>query len=1180
MQLDDVLQQTAVHGVMRLSAEEGAFSAVGRHATRRASQIGRRVLVIDAGRDDAWRELARQLAVPMTGDPTTGNRMHPVDVGGELARALTGYVLVVCERRGTAWGHAVGQRVAHLAGESERRMLLVRVRSHQRAQQENALRRTPRPGDGLDLDLELGHLTREDARRWWSAVVSEDTFLAQPKLSRLGVVDQWWEATRHDGVRTKSVPADLSPEGLRLLCALGAAEQALTPEQLAALERFLEGTESQELERSGLVHRGHDGSLWLSDGVTPPAPDEALRRALAEALSGPTSDGWSLIRAAELLAPVEGELEAARDHAFAGLRAMGDVTARRDLWERWEAIVEGENDARRLSLLVRSAELALSLGDGDRADVLARAAMGIDAQRFDVLLLHGRSSHARGDVTAAALSLTRALQSAGDDRDRARAAGLLSQARYMAGDRDLATKYAQQAIDHGVEVPTRLEGRNVLGKLLLAQEAWLEAEKHFAEDAYEAATAGLREAELRARLNRAIAVLYLGRRDEARAMLDDIRAEGERRGVPQAVAFALSNLAAIAILKHEYAQALELSERAIDVRRRIGDWLELVVPMTNLAELRLRLGLIDEAEQGLRLGLNGYLDGLPSVRYAHIAKVIANVHLERGQTALAAQEVATAISGASGSGEHPVLADCYRLSAAIALEDGDIERASTGLDRAAKLRQTAFGEAELAVLRTRHARAAGRPYLELARVALDRAQDADDPESLREAHVLLVHALRDEGGDEAAADSHLQAAVAQRERVSATLPADLRAHYLKRRALTELAELERGFVPAKLAPVTQPVGRALRRSTPRQRLLVGDSPAMRALRATVQRVAATDATVLIQGPTGSGKELVAEAVHRESQRQGGPLVKVNCAALVETLLLSELFGHERGAFTGASSRRRGRFELAEGGTLFLDEIGDISARTQVALLRVLQDGTFERVGGTTQLRSDVRVVCATHRDLKAMVETGEFREDLYYRLCGMVVEVPSLKERLEDLADLSAALLVVAQQRSGIRPLPLSEDALRLMQRHDWPGNVRELENALRAAALFASGEQIEAKDVVDHVESLRHLATGDSQPERADSLAPPPSAGPASQALPAPASFAGLAAPASSSELVYSEVKGGTSLADMKRQLEKECITRALMDTGGNITKAAKVLGMKRPRLSQLVKQYELAKLLEEIKS
>src|SRR5262245_60834168 len=186
--------------------------------------------------------------------------------------------------------------------------------------------------------------------------------------------------------------------------------------------------------------------------------------------------------------------------------------------------------------------------------------------------------------------------------------------------------------------------------------------------------------------------------------------------------------------------------------------------------------------------------------------------------------------------------------------------------------------------------------------------------------------------------------------------------------------------------------RPLRSPAAAPRKIVGRDPAILALIGAVQKVGASDATVLIQGESGTGKELVAEALHEASARRAGPMIKVNCAALVETLLLSELFGHERGSFTGAAARRRGRFELAEGGTLFLDEIGDISPRTQVALLRVLQDRTFERVGGVTSLRANVRIVCATHRDLRAMVARGEFREDLYYRLRQVVLEVPALRQ--------------------------------------------------------------------------------------------------------------------------------------------------------------------------------------------
>jgi len=418
----------------------------------------------------------------------------------------------------------------------------------------------------------------------------------------------------------------------------------------------------------------------------------------------------------------------------------------------------------------------------------------------------------------------------------------------------------------------------------------------------------------------------------------------------------------------------------------------------------------------------------------------------------------------------------------------------------------------------------------------------------------------------------LRSAIAERDRVANGLPHALRSRYLARRALHELAALETSMHDLSEVEVPRTVRtriEAVAANAP-ARHLVGESPAMRALRGTVRRVADTDATVLIHGETGTGKELVAEAIHRASRRATGPIVKVNCAALVETLLLSELFGHEKGAFTGASTRRRGRFEVAEGGTLFLDEIGDISPRTQVALLRVLQDGTFERVGGCTQLHANVRIVCATHRDLRAMVERGEFREDLYYRLCGVVIEVPALRERLEDIPLLAQALLTQAERTSGIEARPLSRDALRALTRHNWPGNVRELENALRVAALFARGNEISLTDFVDNVEGLRHLTASSGRTSQPSSVPPPPDVEVGITLPPPP----------SSSDIVYSEIRGGHRLSDMKRRIEQECIARALVESGGNITRAATLLGMKRPRLSQLVKQYKLANIVEDIKS
>jgi sigma-54 specific flagellar transcriptional regulator A len=316
-------------------------------------------------------------------------------------------------------------------------------------------------------------------------------------------------------------------------------------------------------------------------------------------------------------------------------------------------------------------------------------------------------------------------------------------------------------------------------------------------------------------------------------------------------------------------------------------------------------------------------------------------------------------------------------------------------------------------------------------------------------------------------------------------------------------------------------------------------------------------------------------------------VKVNCAALVETLLLSELFGHEKGSFTGAVARRRGRFEVAEGGTLFLDEIGDISPRTQMALLRVLQDKTFERIGGVTPLRANVRVVCATHRDLRAMVARGEFREDLYYRLRGVVLEVPALRQRMSDLPLIADAVLDRIASDRGEAPKRLSGRALEALSGHEWRGNIRELENTLRAAALFADAQVIELDDLVRNVDGFGHLAASVAPSRPAVDVIEVESDRPSAtqrRACPADRSDADLDLPSgdaggdvdadadrASTAVAYAEVRAGTSLGDLKRNIEYACIKRALADTNGNITRAASLLGMKRPRLSQLVKAYGL---------
>jgi transcriptional regulator with GAF, ATPase, and Fis domain len=235
--------------------------------------------------------------------------------------------------------------------------------------------------------------------------------------------------------------------------------------------------------------------------------------------------------------------------------------------------------------------------------------------------------------------------------------------------------------------------------------------------------------------------------------------------------------------------------------------------------------------------------------------------------------------------------------------------------------------------------------------------------------------------------------------------------------------------------------------------IVGTSPALQAVLSRAIKVAATDSTVLITGETGTGKELVARAIHRRSDRASRPFVGVNCAAIPRDLIASELFGHEKGAFTGATQQRLGRFELANGGTLFLDEVGELPAETQIALLRVLQEHEFERVGGTRRIRADVRVIAATNRDLQAAISTGSFRSDLFYRLHVFPIEMPSLQERSEDIPLLVEYFIDRYARKAGKRFKNVEKRTLQVLQSYPWPGNIRELQNVIERSVILCETE-------------------------------------------------------------------------------------------------------------------------------
>lgn len=241
--------------------------------------------------------------------------------------------------------------------------------------------------------------------------------------------------------------------------------------------------------------------------------------------------------------------------------------------------------------------------------------------------------------------------------------------------------------------------------------------------------------------------------------------------------------------------------------------------------------------------------------------------------------------------------------------------------------------------------------------------------------------------------------------------------------------------------------------------ILGRSHALKKVLHSVEKVAATKSSVLIMGETGTGKELIARAIHGISRRKDHPLVKINCAALPMDLIESELFGHEKGAFTGAISRRTGRFELAHGGTVFLDEIGELPFALQGKLLRVLQDGTFERVGGIQTLEVDVRIIAATNRNLEKFVETGMFREDLFYRLNGFPIFLPPLRDRMEDIPILATHFVTKYAEDDGNRIKTIPQKMLRALQSYHWPGNVRELENFIERIIITSEGSKLELTD-------------------------------------------------------------------------------------------------------------------------
>jgi transcriptional regulator with GAF, ATPase, and Fis domain/tetratricopeptide (TPR) repeat protein len=977
-----------------------------------------------------------------------------------------------------------------------------------------------------------------------------------------------------------------------------AAQRDLLYEQLSPERRS---------ELHGAVARVLEDRSRLGEAVDP----ESIA---AHDLKGPsleraTQSAWAAIdhlqrtfayqRAADLLRSLRQRSEPdawrAIDTRLAVLQsALGDQTgALATLGALWT----GAASAEQVDILFRSAEIRLELGQF--ADAL------LDAERISEMNL---------PLSA---------------EEQWRLHAVTAEARYGRGEHDavLAMSPPPPGIESAEPSLIRqwIRVDNTIGKVLLFLGRYEEADEAFARNGDRAARAGFAQEEVRSLFNRATLKLQQRRYVEAEQMLQRcVQVGGEMTSLVTR-SFLQLNLGVIYHKTLRYAEALQAYLSGLALFRRSGSEHQYAVTAMNLGSLYENLGDAARARALIATALD--ITGRRDILYfrARALFVLGNLELndQRYDRAVAALEEARDLIQRTGGG---AFAGRVLVSLARAADGAsNRELRQDLLEQVYQLAAEQGGEwaevrAEADLAAGYFALRDGNPAgaMEPLRQALLVFEQNTLHERTWQARLYLGLGTASEG-DHDHAHALLKSAATLLHHMAQNVPDSMRetffAERTRRKVFESIEALESGRTPWLEAPMraAEPDEDLLSpqylRWRSRYASIVGEDPRLRQIFRMVDRISESDSTVLIQGESGTGKELIAASIHQNSKRSQGAFVKVNCAAFVETLLLSELFGHERGAFTGAMARKKGRFELADGGTLFLDEIGDISPNTQVALLRVLQERTFERVGGSETVETDVRLICATNRNLEEMVRNGSFRLDLYYRLKGFVIELPRLSDRRADIPLLVEYFCSVLSP-AGWVPKQFSREAMALLVRYSWPGNIRELENFVRSILLFVDGERIE----LSHIRQFDDFfADGEFLP------APPPffddwarrrssttvtgvrvpagqlSASGARQsgttatsgefrAVPSPPGEVGSSSPATSSVAATPSAAGPASgqspeawmarwaidtrvgLHELKHRLEVEAIRQALIEAKGNITQAAVLLDMKRPRLSQIV--------------
>ena len=899
-----------------------------------------------------------------------------------------------------------------------------------------------------------------------------------------------------------------------------------------------------DLARAGAV-RGADAWLLpptLRDRICAtidPSRARALHRAAAELLSedDPAAAARHALRA--------GRLAHATELALEGAERLLERHAAVDAADLLLEVAEA-HEAPPPALRARLVELLWVAGD--HADAIRHATVLADERPDDpsAALRLGRLLAYAGHSSSACARLEQAIASASEHgADRAillEAKAALADARYAAGELDAAEMIARDVADSAhvtqsalVDPGLVLDAQNTLAKIEIASGRVDDASARLRASLAEAETRSLPRQACQALNNLAIVAMGRGELSQAERCLERMVELADAHGAVFFRGIAHKNLAVVQQLEGSWEAALHHSERALALLSGLGHASLIARLSFNTADLHRTLG---DPYRALRLCAHAReraADALEPAVDCEGLRVEAAVHAELGHGPEARRAWERALEIAETLGLRGPATDAMLGLAALDLDEGEPANA---VARVSEIGETSDRRAAARLALLLASTAAMGDRIPRARFAVQAAARTNDPLMEQPARLELARALTDAGLGARASEE--LAELRRREgELALRVPEALRPLFSERRFARQLAAAERGLLENGL--VEHEAGREAGTSPLPNgaRAMVGTSAPMRELRSFIERVGPTHSAVLITGESGTGKELVAEALHAASARRDAPFVRVNCAALVDELLSSELFGHERGAFTGADRQKKGRFELADGGTLLLDEIGDVSPRMQASLLRVLQERSFERVGGTKTLAVNVRVIAATHRDLAALVAEGRFREDLYYRLRGITVHVPSLRERRDDLPELARHLLSKMIKDSGGEPKTLAPDALSALARHDWPGNIRELENTLRSAAVLCASSLVTSADL----EELAPRVSGATH-----------------------TSDASLGA------LAYERVKGGEgSIYELRKSIERELVERALFEAGGNISRAADLLGMKRPRLSKLVHEWGL---------